>query len=99
MKEVALAILGSSAFTLVVNAIIDAIKEKKGKKKHEREAVKLALLFCLQSYGEKLLRKDSIEEIDVRQFDDMYKEYKALDGDGYADKIKQEVDKLPIKRK
>lgn len=94
--ELLIAILCSSAFTAIVNAVIELLKNRSGKQSNANKGIMFALLFALQNYGEKLIKAGSIDLEDYKQFDEMYQCYRALGGNGYAERIKKEVDNLPI---
>ena len=96
IRTIIIAIIGSSAFTALVNGILDIFKNRTGVKKNEKKALNFCLLSALQTYGEKLCSTATIEKEDYLQFDEMYKTYKALGGNGYADRLKKEVDKIPF---
>ena len=96
--EIWQAILGSAAFTALVNAILEIIKNRTGQKKLVDKAVNFTLLYNIQSYGKELLDKDTITLEEYEQFEEMYSTYKSLGGNGYVDRIKSEVDKKPIKK-
>lgn len=98
MEAIVMAIVGSSAFTAIINAVIELIKNRTGSKKVETEAIKYSLLCCLQAYGERLTASGSIDQVQYSQFEEMYLIYKKMNGDGFADRIKKDVDALPIKR-
>lgn len=97
-EAIAIAIIGSSAFTVLVNAAVELIKNLFGNKSLTSKAINFTLLSALEQYGEKLLAKGSVEQEDLNQFCEMYKLYKKRGGNGYADKLKAEVDKLPLRR-
>lgn len=88
--EIVVAIIGSSALTTLITALVN----KKKKKSALEKGVMFSLLYVLQIYGEKLISKGSVTQLEYNQFSDMYATYKALEGDGYADLIKADVDKL-----
>lgn len=91
------AILGSAAFTAVVNAVIEFVKNRTGQKRLVDKAVNFTLLYNIQSFGKELLEKDSITFDEYEQFLQMYATYKALGGNGFVDRIKNEIDHKPIK--
>lgn len=93
--EIIIAIVGSSAFTALVNGIIEIVKNKTGRQSKQNKAVMYSLLYCLQAYGEKLKEKDHISLVEYKQFVEMFTTYKENGGDGFADIIKSEVDAIP----
>lgn len=95
--EIWIAIISSSAFTAIVNALIEIYKNRTGAKRNADEGIMFALLYCLQQYGEKLITKGEMTSEEYKQFIQMYKTYKKLNGNGFAEKLKSDVEKLPIK--
>lgn len=98
METIIIAILGSSAFTAIINGVIELIKNRSGAKKNADKGIMFSLLYCIQAYSDKLLAKDNIDLEDYKQFEEMYSVYKAMGGNGYLDKVKKEIDALPVKK-
>lgn len=96
MTPIIIAIIGSSAFTAIVNALIELIKNRTGQKSLFGKALRLCLLSDLQAYGTRLASQETLTREEYNQFCEMYQCYKALKGDGYADRLKAEVDEVPI---
>ena len=84
------AVLGSS----VVTACLQRRWSKKDKNDAEVSAIRLSLLFNLQNFGEKIISRGYCTSLEYNQFCDAYKTYKALDGDGYADSLKEQIDEV-----
>lgn len=87
------AIIGSGIITKLLDELIGAIKHRKNPMV---AGIRFCLLKDLTDYGEGLLSKGTVTASDIKQFEDMYKTYKALDGDGYADRLKDAIDKLSL---
>ena len=98
MKDnaIIIAILGSSTLTVIVNALVELIKGLTSKKRGTAKAINFCLLTALQDYGERLIEKQSATPEEISQFDEMYKLYKKQGGNGYADKLKAAIDKIPL---
>lgn len=92
-NAIIIAMVGSSAFTVVVNAIIELLKNIFGNKSRTSKAINFCLLYSIQNYGKELLDKGVIYAEEYKQFCEMYHTYKALGGNGYIDRLKEEVDK------
>lgn len=73
-----------------------AAEREKEKGDVMKQAICLILLRNLQSFAADLLEKEAVEQRDLEQFDEMYNTYKALDGDGFADRWRADVYKKPI---
>lgn len=95
MNEIAIAILGSGAFTIIVNALVELLKNLFGRKNDTEKAINFALLYALQMYGERLLQKKCVDAEEIKQFQEMFSLYKKRGGNGYADRLKTEVEALP----
>ena len=91
------AILGSTVFTTAFTKLLDLIIEKCRKDSPQKRASRLTLLYVIKEGGKAYVAEGSICETDYRAFEETYKTYKDLGGDGYADKIHEEVNKLPMK--
>lgn len=95
-EGIIIAILGSSTFTVIVNALVELIKGLASKKRGTTKAINFCLLTALQGYGERLIEKQSASPEEIKQFLEMYNLYKKQGGNGYADRLKAEVDKIPL---
>ncbi len=95
---VIIAILGSSAFTVLMNAVVELIKNLFGNKSSTTKAVNFSFLIAIQMYGEKLVDKGTVDPEEIKQFTEMYQLYKKRGGNGYVDRLKAEVEKLPLRR-
>lgn len=91
--EIIIAIIGSGIITKLLDELISYFKHRKNPMV---AGIRFCLLRDLTVYGEGLVAKGTVSAADIKQFEDMYKTYKALDGDGYADKLKDEIDKLSL---
>lgn len=103
MKDIILAIIGSGAFSGAVAAIISTISSNRQRKKEQKEDTKklevglrLILLSTLKRDGKESITKGSISKEDYEAFLASYNAYKALDGDGWADKVLKQVSELPV---
>lgn len=94
------ALVSGGSVGAIVTAVIRAVEKKMDKKSIEREALRLLILGEIREYGNELMKASEknggIEQMDYQHFEELYKVYKALDGDGFADKIYTEIGKLQI---
>lgn len=93
-QAIIIAIIGSGVLTKLIDVWIEWRKSKKNPMK---DGVKFCLLYALRTYGEGLVARGDITALELSAFGEAYQTYKALNGDGYADKLKGEVDNLPLK--
>lgn len=91
--EIALAIIGSGILTKLLDAFLDYLRERKNPMK---VGMRMCLLKHIQDYGKELIEKNSVTQQQLKAFDEAYKAYKDLGGDGFADKIHKEVHDLDI---
>lgn len=89
------AILSSS----VVGTVIEhKLKKREILNEHDKnqdEGIRLILLHEFKRQGKELVKAGVMTNTDWNEFNDSYKCYKKLGGDGYADMIYAEVKKLP----
>ena len=97
-EAIAIAIIGSSAFTVCVNALVESVKTMFGNKSSTTKAVNFSFMIAIQMYGEKLVDKGTVDPEEIKQFSEMYQLYKKRGGNGYVDRLKAEVEKLPLRR-
>lgn len=100
MMEIILAILGSGAFSGLLATVISTINTNKQKKKDDTKklevGLRLILLSTLKRDGNDLITKGSVSKEDYEAFLASYNAYKALEGDGWADKVLKQVSELPV---
>ena len=100
MKDIILAIIGSGMFSGVVATVISTINSNKQKKKDDTKklevGLRLILLSTLKRDGNDLINSGKLSKEDYEAFLASYNAYKALDGDGWADKVLKQVSELPV---
>ena len=97
MREIALAIIGSSAFTALVSGIVTYITTKRNAERGMEKAVQLLLLGEIKRQGKQFLKDGRISAEELEEFNAMYACYhNDLGGNGFADTIVEKVKKLPI---
>lgn len=100
--EILNTILSSTAIAALISALVSTIATQinrridkkeaaKEKKDIQKQAICFILLRNLQSFAADLLKKDTISQEEFEQFEEMYQTYKALDGNGFADKWHAEI--------
>lgn len=101
--SIGLAVL-SGALLYIVQKLIDENKELRDKKKKEtkekQDAIGNGVLELLRiqliEYHEKYMDDDDIPSYAYENFDEMYKAYKALGGNGMIDRMKADIDRLRL---
>lgn len=108
-KEILTIILSSAGFSALVSAIVSAVanaiqrkQDRKAKADEKTEirnqAISQILLRQIQSFGEEILTEGSVTSEEFKQFDEMFNTYKALGGNGYADKLHDEIKGRPLSK-
>lgn len=87
-----IALISSGAVSAIINLFINAIAQ--------RRALRYLILGELREVYKDLLTKHEadggISHDDFEHFEEVFKVYKSLGGDGFADKMKSKVDDLDI---
>ena len=100
MKEIIIAIIGSGLLSGGMASIISVIASKRTKKKDDTEkleiGLRLLLLSSLKRDGKEAIGHKTITKDDYESFLASYNAYKALGGDGWADKVLKQVSELPV---
>lgn len=103
MKDIIIAIISSGLFSGAIAALISLISTRESAKRIRKESIekieeglRLLLLSSMRRDGKEAIQKENISKEDYEAFKASYDAYKALGGDGWADKVKNQVDKLPV---
>lgn len=100
MKDIIIAIISSGLLSGAFATIVSTINANKQKKKENTQklevGLRLILLSTLKRDGKDAITKGSISKEDYEAFLASYNAYKALDGDGWADKVLKQVSELPV---
>ena len=104
MKEiivpVVIAALGSAGLFGLIQFLISRKDKKRENKSKEREALRYLMLYIIDDKASKIIASKSIT-LDQKQmlhkWHDLY--HNGLGGNGDADVLMAEIDKLPIKNK
>lgn len=101
MKDVVIAIISSGLLSGLLATVVTTISNKRNKEREDDKNLKiglrLILLSTLKRDGKDALQKGEITKEDYEAFLASYNAYKALDGDGWADKVFKQVGALPVK--
>ena len=91
--QIIIAVVSSSAFTAIVSAVIEWVKNKSGM----QQAMKMLMYTSIKGLCEEYIARGSIgtEELEVLlQMHDVY--HNKLKGNGYLDALIDKVKALPI---
>ena len=91
---IALAILSSTVINTIVTFVLERIKDRKHHRNRYDEALRLILLAEIKKQGKFFIEQGEIEALDLQAFNEGYRCYKELGGDGYADTIHEKVNGL-----
>lgn len=86
-------VIGSGTLTAFVTYFLARLDKNNAL----RDGVRMSLLINLQSFGEKIINRGYCTSLEYRQFCEAYEAYKKLDGDGYADSLKESIEKVNTK--
>ena len=99
--EIILGFLGSGAVGTLISCVFQYFNKKKDKQieilmkqKDLEKGMSLLLLSTLKRDGDELKKKGKVSKADYDAFMETYKAYKALGGDGWADGVKAQIEKL-----
>ena len=103
--EIIVAVLSSSAVAAAVTSICNEIvaskrrrEEKAGKEDKQNKALRYIMLYIIQERAKELIREGGVTLEDRRSlhhWHDLY--HNGLGGNGDADALMAQVDKLPLK--
>lgn len=96
-SEIVTTIICSVLGSGVVSTLVTWLLSRVDKNNALRDGVRMSLLINLQNFGEKIVNKGYCTHLEYRQFCDAYDAYKKLDGDGYADSLKEAIETINTK--
>ena len=92
--EIIIAILGSGVVSTLISCLFQMHSDKKKNLTRFEEGMRLLLLSAMKMTGRAILQEGTVTKDDYDSFCATYNAYKSLDGDGWADGIKKQVDDL-----
>ena len=92
--EIVIAILSSGVISTLISAFFQMRSDKKKKLDKFETGMSLLLLSAMKTTGKDILAEKTVSKSDYDSFCATYNAYKSLGGDGWADGIKSQVDKL-----
>lgn len=96
MTEIIVAIIGSGALSTLISLIASRRNAKRDTQKTIEDALQCLCLGEIRRSGEKHIARGQIAPDDYQEFVDLYDVYKRLGGNGYAERIKDAIDELPL---
>lgn len=96
MTEIIVAIIGSGALSTLISLLVGRRNEKKDEARTVEDALQCLCLGEIRRSGEKHIARGQIAPDDYQEFVDLYDVYKRLGGNGYAERIKDAIDELPL---
>lgn len=93
MKEIIIAVAGSTFLSAIVSAIFNHVE----KRKEKDDAINLLLYHDLKTECKEYMTLGSIDSDGLEVLTKMHDTYHKRGGNGYLDKLMSEVNKLPIK--
>lgn len=95
-EKIILAILGSGAFTTIVNAILNAINKRNEAKSNVNKALMCLLGYELKKECIRLVKLKSVEFDDLEQLEELNKLYHEMGGNGYVKRLMEKVEMLEV---
>lgn len=96
MTEIVVAIIGSGALSTFISVLASRSARKKDAAKVIEDGLSFLLLAEIERRGERHIDRGEISTDDYAKFNDLCEVYKRLGGNGYATRIKEAVDELPL---
>lgn len=96
MKEIILAILGSTAFTTIVTAIVNDIIHKNSVKNNSSKGTMSLMGLEIRRTCKEAIKHKAISIIELEQLEECYKVYKDMGGNGFIDTLLTKARALPI---
>lgn len=96
MNEIVVAIIGSGALSTFISVMAARKNARIEAQQNIEDGLASLLLAEIERRGEKYLDRGEISTDDYAKFNGIYQSYKKLGGNGYADRIKEAVDELPL---
>lgn len=90
--EFILAFIGGGALM----TIVQIVREIADKKSAKSVALQFLLLDHIRNYAAIPIQHEKITPEELKEWLEMYKTYKKLGGNGYADEMKEKVTRLPL---
>lgn len=97
MVSIIIAILSSTVLSAFINGAFSVYKDSQKSKSGVEEGLCFLLLSEIKMSGKVHIQNGFIDMEDLQEFTDLFKAYKSLGGNGYADAIKSSVERLPIR--
>ena len=96
-SEIVVAIISSGALSALVSGIITLLRDRKGKKDGVAAGVQIVLYDRIKWLGKQHIKRGTITFEDLEDLTEMHRVYHdQLGGNGYLDKIMDEVKNLKI---
>lgn len=96
ITSIIVAILSSSLLSSLLAFVFEMIRARRDTKSNSAKADRLILLYVIKASGKAYLEANEVSAIELSAFNDTYKCYKDLGGDGYADTIHEKVNNLNV---
>lgn len=95
-ETIIIAIISSSAFTALINAIINLITKRNEKETLTQKGIMCLMGYTIRTQCEKLIQDGHISITEYRQLQELNITYHSMGGNGYVKALMEKVDKLPV---
>ena len=96
-KTIIIAILGSGAFTTLVNAYLNYLNKKNENKSNISKALMCLLGYEIKSECQKLIKAKAVDLNDLEQLNELNEIYHQMGGNGYVKTLMDNVKRLEVK--
>ena len=99
MQTIIIAIIDSGALSAVISGVFGLIQSRKRRKDGLRDGVRVMLYDRIKHPGRKYIAAAEISAEDLEDLIAMHTIYHELDGNGFLDRLMDQVKGLPIQGK
>ena len=96
-KTILIAILGSGAFTTIVNAFLNYLNKKNENKSNISKALMCLLGYEIKTECHRLIKSKAVDLNDLEQLNELNELYHQMGGNGYVKTLMDNVKKLEVK--
>ena len=96
ITSIIVAILSSSLLSSLLAFVFEMVRSRRDTKSNSVKADRLILLYVIKASGKTYIDANKVSAIELSAFNETYKCYKDLGGDGYADTIHEKVNNLEV---
>lgn len=96
-NEIIIAIIGSNALSALISAIITFLGQRRQKKDSTTAGLRILLYDRIKHLAKSYIARGWITTEELEDLMQMHKVYHDLGGNGYLDKLMEQVHRLPVR--